>query len=132
MSDASGKVTFPGIPVSFILVIIVFCIFDVFLKKTALGRQIYCCGGNPEAARLSGIPSKNVLTFVYALSGFMAGMAGVVSVGRLASANGNAGTTYDNDAIAACILRCSAASILTAAWWWSANAWKNITFSRFG
>ena len=104
MSDASGKVTFPGIPVSFILVIIVFCIFDVFLKKTALGRQIYCCGGNPEAARLSGIPSKNVLTFVYALSGFMAGMAGVVSVGRLASANGNAGTTYDNDAIAACIV----------------------------
>ena len=104
MTDASGKVTFPGIPVSFILVIIVFCIFDVFLKKTALGRQIYCCGGNPEAARLSGIPSKNVLTFVYALSGFMAGMAGVVSVGRLASANGNAGTTYDNDAIAACIV----------------------------
>jgi ribose transport system permease protein len=102
--DAAGKVTFPGIPVSFILVIVVFCIFHVFLTKSALGRQIYCCGGNPEAARLSGIPSKNVLTFVYALSGFMAGMAGVVSVGRLASANGNAGQTYDNDAIAACIV----------------------------
>lgn len=104
VKDASGKVTFPGIPVSFILVIVVFVIFDIFLKKSALGRQIYCCGGNPEAARLSGIPSKNVLTFVYTLSGFMAGMAGVVSVGRLASANGNAGTTYDNDAIAACIV----------------------------
>ena len=104
MTDASGKVTFPGIPVSFILVIVVFIIFDIFLKKSALGRQIYCCGGNPEAARLSGIPSKNVLTFVYALSGFMAGMAGVVSVGRLASANANAGTNYDNDAIAACIV----------------------------
>ena len=102
--DAGGKVTFPGIPFSFILVIIVFCIFHVFLTKSALGRQIYCCGGNAEAARLSGIPSKNVLTFVYALSGFMAGMAGVVSVGRLASANGNAGQTYDNDAIAACIV----------------------------
>ena len=102
--DAAGKVTFPGIPFSFILVIIVFCIFHVFLSKSALGRQIYCCGGNAEAARLSGIPSKNVLTFVYALSGFMAGMAGVVSVGRLASANGNAGQTYDNDALAACIV----------------------------
>ena len=100
----TNKVTFPGIPVSFILVIIVFIIFDIFLRKTALGRQIYCCGGNPEAARLSGIPSKNVLTFVYALSGFMAGMAGVTSVGRLASANANAGATYDNDAIAACIV----------------------------
>ena len=104
VKNAAGKVTFPGIPVSFIRVIIVFCIFDVFLKKTALGRQIYCCGGNPEAARLSGIPSKNVLTFVYTLSGFMAGMAGVVCVGRLATANANSGATYDNDAIAACIV----------------------------
>ena len=100
----TGKMTFPGIPFSFVLVLIVFCIFHVFLTKSALGRQIYCCGGNAEAARLSGIPSKNVLTFVYALSGFMAGMAGVVSVGRLAAANGNAGQTYDNDAIAACIV----------------------------
>ena len=57
--------------------LIVFCIFHVFLTRSALGRQIYCVGGNPEAARLSGIPSKNVLTFVYSLSGFMAGMAGV-------------------------------------------------------
>ena len=96
--------TFPGIPFSFILVLIVFGIFHVFLTRSALGRQIYCVGGNPEAARLSGIPSKNVLTFVYSLSGFMAGMAGVVSVGRLASANGNAGSTYDTDAIAACII----------------------------
>ena len=96
--------TFPGIPFSFILVLIVFGIFHVFLTRSALGRQIYCVGGNPEAARLSGIPSKNVLTFVYTLSGFMAGMAGIVSVCRLASANGNAGSTYDNDAIAACIV----------------------------
>ncbi len=96
--------SFPGIPFSFILVLVVFAIFHVFLTRSALGRQIYCVGGNPEAARLSGIPSKNVLTFVYALSGFTAGLAGVVSVGRLASANGNAGSTYDTDAIAACII----------------------------
>ena len=95
---------FPGIPVSFILVLVVFFIFHVFLTRSALGRQIYCVGGNAEAARLSGIPSKNVLTFVYTLSGFTAGLAGVVSVGRLASANGNAGSTYDTDAIAACII----------------------------
>ena len=95
---------FTGFPLSFVLVILVFIVFDIFLRKTALGRQIYCCGGNPEAARLSGIPSKNVLTFVYALSGFMAGMAGVICVGRLATANATGGATYDNDAIAACIV----------------------------
>ena len=60
-------------------------------------------GGNPEAA-VCPYPLQNVLTFVYALSGFTAGLAGVVSVGRLASANGNAGSTYDTDAIAACII----------------------------
>ena len=50
------------------------------------------------------IATTGVLTFVYSLSGFMAGMAGVVSVGRLASANGTAGSTDDNDAIAAWIV----------------------------
>lgn len=102
--NEAGKVLFPGIPVSFILVILVFIVFDIFLKKTRLGRQIYCVGGNGEASRLSGIPTKNVLTFVYTLSGFMSGLAGIICVGRLASANANAGLTYDNDAIAACII----------------------------
>ena len=103
--EGTTKVKFPGIPFSFILVIIVFIIFDIFLRKTALGRQIYCVGGNPEAARLSGIPSKNVLTFVYTLSGFMAALAGIVSIGRSGICNGvNAIQPYDTDAIAACII----------------------------
>lgn len=96
---------FPGIPVSFIAVILLFCVFHVFLNKTALGRQIYCVGGNPEAARLSGIDSKNVLTFCYALSGFMCAIAAVVIVGRAGIANpANAIQPYDTDAIAACII----------------------------
>ena len=103
--EGTTKVKFPGIPFSFILVIIVFIIFDIFLRKTALGRQIYCVGGNPEAARLSGIPSKNVRTFVYTLSGFMAALAGIVSIGRSGICNGvNAIQPYDTDAIAACII----------------------------
>lgn len=93
-----------GFPVSFILVVIVYIIFDIFLKRTALGRKIYCVGGNGEAARLSGIDSKNVLTIVYGISGFMCGLAGVVMCGRVATANATAGTTYDTDAIAACII----------------------------
>lgn len=102
--DELGRVVFPGIPVSFIMVILVFIVFNIFLKKTKIGRQIYCVGGNPEASRLSGIPTKNVLTFVYTLSGFMAGLAGIICVGRLASANANSGLNYDSDAIAACII----------------------------
>ena len=93
-----------GLPISFILVLVVYAIFHVFLNHTALGRQIYCVGGNAEAARLSGIRSKDVLTIVYTISGFMCGIAGVLLAGRVASANPNSGATYDTDAIAACII----------------------------
>lgn len=93
-----------GFPVSFLLVIAVYIIFHVFLNHTALGRQIYCVGGNPEAARMSGIRSKDVLTVVYTISGFMCGIAGVVLAGRLNTANTASAATYDTDAIAACII----------------------------
>lgn len=102
-----GKTIFPeflGFPVSFILVLVIYGIFHVFLNKSALGRQIYCVGGNPEAARLSGIRSKNVLTFVYSLSGFMCGLAGVVLCGRIGTASPVEGATFDTEAIAACII----------------------------
>lgn len=94
-----------GFPVSFILVIILFLGMSIFLSKTILGRSIYCVGGNPEAARLSGIKSSNVLTFCYTLSGFMSALAGIVLIGRGGIANGaNAIQPYDTDAIAACII----------------------------
>lgn len=93
-----------GFPVSFILILIVYAIFHVFLNHTALGRQIYCVGGNPEAARMSGIRSANVLTIVYTISGLMCGIAGVVLAGRLNTANTASAATYDTDAIAACII----------------------------
>ncbi len=99
-----GSQTVGEFPLSFLLVIVVYAMFHIFLNHTALGRQVYCVGGNADAARLSGIHSKNVLTFVYTLSGFMCGIAGVLLVGRVATANATSGITYDTDAIAACII----------------------------
>mgnify|MGYP000662387867 CR=1 FL=1 len=91
-----GSKTFGGFPVSFIVVIAIYIIMHILLTKTALGRSIYCVGGNPEAARLSGINSANVLTFCYTLSGFMAALAGIVSIGRSGICNGvNAIQPYD-------------------------------------
>ena len=93
-----------GFPVGFIVVVILYVIMHVFLSKTALGRSIYCAGGNMEATRLSGINTANVLTFCYTMSGIMAGLAGIYSVGRSGICNGaNANQPYDTDAIAACI-----------------------------
>lgn len=99
-----GSETIGGFPISFIAVILVFAVIHIFLTRTALGRQIYCVGGNPEAARLSGIDSKKVLRVVYTLSGLLCGIAGIILAGRVSTANANAGVTYDTDAIAACII----------------------------
>jgi ribose transport system permease protein len=99
-----GAKTINGFPISFIAVIIALFIMHIFLTQSALGRQIYCVGGNPEAARLSGINSGRVLRIVYSLSGFLCGIAAVILVGRVSTANATAGLTYEVDAIAACII----------------------------
>lgn len=101
-----GKETIAGgFPVSFILVIIVYIVMHIFLSKTALGRSIYCLGGNIEATRLSGINTDNVLIFCYTMSGLMSAIAGIYLVGRNGMCNGaNATQPYDTDAIAACII----------------------------
>lgn len=100
-----GSADLMGVPWCFILVVIIYIILHILLTRTALGRSIYCAGGNMEATRLSGINSANVLTFCYALSGFMAALAGIVSIGRSSICNGvNAIQPYDTDAIACCII----------------------------
>ena len=102
---ALGSATIGGFPISFIVVVIIYIIMHILLTRTSLGRSIYCAGGNMEATRLSGINAPNVLTFCYALSGFMAALAGIVSIGRSGICNGaNAIQPYDTDAIAACVI----------------------------
>lgn len=102
---ALGVATVAGVPVSFIVVVVIYIVMHILLTRTALGRSIYCAGGNPEATRLSGINSANVLTFCYVVSGFMAALAGIVSIGRSGICNGaNAIQPYDTDAIAACVI----------------------------
>ena len=94
-----------GFPISFLVIIVLYVIMHIFLEKTSLGRSIYCSGGNIEASRLSGINTGRVLTFCYTMSGVMAALAGIVSIGRSGICNGaNATQPYDTDAIAACII----------------------------
>lgn len=92
------------VPVSFILVVTVYVLFHLFLNYTRTGKYIYAVGGNPEAARLSGINVHKVLIVVYTISGFMAALAGIVLVGRVNAAYPLAGLGYEFDAIAAAII----------------------------
>ena len=66
--------------------------------------HIYAVGGNPQAARLTGIPVAFVLIFAYGVSGLLSGLGGVMSASRLYSAQGQLGIGYELDAIAAVIL----------------------------
>lgn len=89
------------------LVIIAFAVIAVcwfILRRTTLGTHIYAVSDNLQAARLTGIKVSLVLIFVYAASGLLSGLGGVMSASRLYSANGNLGVGYELDAIAAVIL----------------------------
>ncbi len=97
----------PGLAVPW-LAIIAFAVILIswfILRRTVLGVHIYAVGGNPDAARLSGIKVWQVLLFVYAASGALAGLGGALQAARLLGANGlQLGQSYELDAIAAVIL----------------------------
>ncbi|MBS4763654.1 ABC transporter permease subunit [Brachyspira aalborgi] len=99
-----GKGSFLGIPVPVWILIIFFAIFLFVLKKTVLGRQIYATGSNAKAAELAGININNIKLIVYAVSGFMASLSGLILVSRLGSAQPTLGSGYELDAIAAVAL----------------------------
>ncbi len=89
------------------LIVIAFAVIALcwfILRRTTLGVHIYAVGGNMQAARLTGIKVGAVLVFVYAMSGLLSGLGGLMSASRLYSANGNLGVGYELDAIAAVIL----------------------------
>jgi ribose/xylose/arabinose/galactoside ABC-type transport system permease subunit len=76
----------------------------LYLTRTSIGRHIYAIGGNPQAARVSGIDVDRVLIYVYTICGFFAGLAGLLLAGRTDSGFPNAGIGAELDAIAAVII----------------------------
>lgn len=92
------------IPVSLLVVAVLYLGFFVFLQYTRTGRHIYAIGGNPQAARVSGISVERTLMLVYILCGAMAGLAGLLVAGRTNSGFPNAGIGAELDAISAVII----------------------------
>ena len=90
-----------GLSWTVVIVLIVTAIYHFLTTKTVLGRQIYAIGGNPEAAKLSGINVKRVTYFVFASMSMLAALAGVLYTSRLQSATTTAGLGFELDAIAA-------------------------------
>lgn len=97
-----GKLGF--LPVSVLIMALLAVVFQIILSKTVFGRQIYALGSNSEATRLAGIDVGSRTRLVYMLSGMLAGIAGILLMGRLSAAQPTAATGYESNAIAASVI----------------------------
>jgi D-xylose transport system permease protein len=95
---------YTGIPAPVFWLAVVAVIMAYVANNTRFGRYAYAIGGNREAARLSGIGINGVIFRVFVLMGFLCGVAGVVMASYVGYGTIAAGTGYELDAIAACIL----------------------------
>ncbi|SFX65373.1 D-xylose transport system permease protein [Thermoactinomyces sp. DSM 45891] len=95
---------YQGIPIPFMVVVFLAIVFTFIAKKTVFGRQVYAIGGNSEAAVLSGINVKRKIMLIFVLCNTLAAVAGLILTARVNAATVGAGTMYELDAIAACVI----------------------------
>ena len=99
-----GTETLGPIPIAAMIMLAAFAVAWVFLRRTPAGRAIVAIGGNQEAVRLAGISVQRHLLLAYAISGFCAGLAGVILASRVGIAQPSVGVAFELNAIAACVI----------------------------
>ncbi len=88
-----------------VLIALAVCFIVWFMQnKTVFGKNVFAIGGNPEAAKVSGINVTFTVIVIFALCAALIGMAGVLEAARTGGATNNYGTGYELDAIAACVV----------------------------
>jgi ribose/xylose/arabinose/galactoside ABC-type transport system permease subunit len=98
----SGSVL--GVPVPVLVMLATFAVITVVASHTVFGRSVYAIGGNAEAAHLSGIPVKRIRTMLFALTGGLAAISGLLMTSRLGSGNSNIGFGVEFAVITAVIV----------------------------
>jgi ribose transport system permease protein len=93
-----------GLPHAVALMLVLYAAAHVLMTRTTLGRSLYAVGGNPEAARLSGVPVRRVLLFAYVACGLLAGLGGVILASQLKSGSPTYGGMYELYVIAAVVV----------------------------
>ena len=96
--------THAGIPVPVIIFLTIALAGAFITQNTTLGRYLYAIGGNPDAARLSGINIRKYLLVVFCMMGVLTGVASLIYTARVGSASPDAGQLLELDAIAACVI----------------------------
>jgi len=95
---------FNVIPVSVIVMIIVFVVCWFLLNKCRFGRHLFAVGGNSNAAEASGIKTKNIVRKAFIIDGICAAIAGILFMSRMGTGQPSAGLTYEFKAITACVV----------------------------
>ncbi|HJQ33316.1 MAG TPA: hypothetical protein VJ866_14100 [Pyrinomonadaceae bacterium] len=93
-----------GMPVPVLVLLVVAVLGGFLTQNTTFGRYLYAIGGNPDAARLSGINIRRYILAAYCVLGLLVGVASLLHTGRVGSASPDAGTLMELDAIAACVI----------------------------
>jgi D-xylose transport system permease protein len=93
-----------GIPIPVIFLLAVAIAGAFLMANTTFGRYLYAIGGNPDAARLSGINLKRYILAAFCVMGVLAGLASILHTARVGSASPDAGTLMELDAIASCVI----------------------------
>jgi len=93
-----------GVPIPVIFLVAVAMAGAFLTANTTFGRYLYAIGGNPDAARLSGINLKRYILVAFCLMGALAGIASILHTARVGSASPDAGTLMELDAIASCVI----------------------------
>ena len=93
-----------GIPTVLIWVMVVVLVYGYITNNTTVGRYFYAVGGNEKATKLSGINTNKVYFLAYTNMGFLAALAGMVTIARLTSAQPTYGQNYEMDAIGSCFI----------------------------
>lgn len=93
-----------GIPTALVWAVLVILVYAYITSKTTIGRHFYAVGGNEKATRLSGINTNRVYFIAYANMGFLAALAGMLTIARMTSAQPTYGQNYELDAIGSCFI----------------------------
>lgn len=93
-----------GIPLPVIVLLFLALIFNFIAMRTQFGRNLYSIGGNQEAARFSGVKIEKTIMSMFVLMGGLAAITGTFLTARLDGATASAGTSFEMDAIAACVI----------------------------
>jgi len=99
-----GQFNFFEIPGQILIWIAIIILFWIILKKTNYGRRLYATGGNPEAARQSGVRTARTITTAYIISGVLAAVGGLVLAARAGYADNVIGQGYELNAVAASVI----------------------------